>query len=419
VKALIFGILFSLTANAARLSDYSHYEFDVRFTNPECREYFYTKPVDSVGGERLKAKPKNAFCTFSDAAKSSSKPESVQYKLLSWIKSSETKEVFFSSLSFSNSAVRAELCRAAERGVKIRFVLDQNTELKEADALAKCGRDGAHPEYVLRGGGEGTGYSHSKFFIFNPQSKDMIRIIFSSGNVSSGTALHHEAWNFVRTSVESHLAQKQICLMDTLWENEDSSKRGFMRLFKECLSQIETPEEEDIQMRVSPFDGDEIAEYLRRELAQSRRLYVMAHRFSMTALVDGISARLKKRLPVQFISDDDLYWAGNGNFPENRNTLLEWNIVDRLMGQGMEARFVETNHWANLFQHNRMIVFDRELLIGSANWTNAGLRENFESFYMVQIPSVVRAYAEQFEYLWGNIATAVDDLPQENVQPRM
>src|SRR6185295_8973765 len=47
-------------------------EYSVLFTNPLCKKYSYPadKEVVSNGGERLLAKPENAFCAPSDAVPS-------------------------------------------------------------------------------------------------------------------------------------------------------------------------------------------------------------------------------------------------------------------------------------------------------------------------------------------------------------
>ena len=123
--------------------DYKSYE--VLFTNPLCRTYEYDTPVETVDGEEtLARKPKNVFCTkAADFGNSASRPISPQFRLLEWIKGlGAGDEVFLAYLSFSNSAMGGELCKAAQRGVKVTFVLDAPTDLSPSIGATTSAHDG-------------------------------------------------------------------------------------------------------------------------------------------------------------------------------------------------------------------------------------------------------------------------------------
>ena len=47
------GLLLTLDASAVRLQDIEDYSYDVRFTNPVCREYRYKKEVYSENGSYI------------------------------------------------------------------------------------------------------------------------------------------------------------------------------------------------------------------------------------------------------------------------------------------------------------------------------------------------------------------------------
>lgn len=82
------------------------------------------------------------------------------------------------------------------------------------------------------------------------------------------------------------------------------------------------------------------------------------------------------------------------------------------------VRWLETNHQARLFQHNKFIVFDRRsVLLGAGNFTTDAFTKNYENFYMVRIPSVVARFRDQFELFWNDLATEAARMPIRNVSP--
>ena len=82
-SAAFAGLLgFANEGVGARLADDPAFRYEVRFTNPECREYRYREEVKSVSGERLRAKPRGAYCTGADTARSADRPESPFTKIV-------------------------------------------------------------------------------------------------------------------------------------------------------------------------------------------------------------------------------------------------------------------------------------------------------------------------------------------------
>ncbi len=54
---LVIALAYAAQSFAAKLSDYTPYDFEVLFTNPVCSEYKYDRPVYAEDGSLLKAKP--------------------------------------------------------------------------------------------------------------------------------------------------------------------------------------------------------------------------------------------------------------------------------------------------------------------------------------------------------------------------
>jgi HKD family nuclease len=81
---------------------------------------------------------------------------------------------------------------------------------------------------------------------------------------------------------------------------------------------------------------------------------------------------------------------------------------------------METNNNAHYLHHNKFITFTtpqgEAAFAGAGNLTGTAFTDNFENFYWITIPHVVKAMKDQHEHLWS-LATPSDNLPATNVQP--
>ena len=124
-----------------RLADYTPYKYEVLFTDPECGVYKYkaTAQIKTKSGKPLIQKPENVYCKNRyDLSRSGSRSGSPQFRIIEWINDSATKEIFFTYLSFKNTAVKSALCAAAKRGVKIKFVISSTADKTAAQELVAC-----------------------------------------------------------------------------------------------------------------------------------------------------------------------------------------------------------------------------------------------------------------------------------------
>jgi len=178
-----------------KLVDYKPFKYEVLFTDPVCGVYKYNTDVYSQSGKKLTQKPENVYCKNKyDLKRSGERPQSPQYRLVQWVNelaqsSSSEKEIFFTYLSFRNKAVKEALCSAAKSGVKINFVISVTEDQTAAQELVACNPNLVHMK--TRGMEGGLGYAHNKFLIINPNSKREFKIVFSSGNMTSGPVIHH------------------------------------------------------------------------------------------------------------------------------------------------------------------------------------------------------------------------------------
>ena len=71
--------------------------------------------------------------------------------------------------------------------------------------------------------------------------------------------------------------------------------------------------------------------------------------------------------------------------------------VDRLRGAGIAVREDRSHH----HMHHKYALFDRKtLMTGSYNWTRTAADHNRENIIVVETPTLVRAFRDNFEELW-------------------
>jgi hypothetical protein len=418
----VLMVMGSMHSEAVKLSDYKPYKFEVLFTNPVCDTYKYDRPVIAVSGKTLTNKPQNVYCKPGDEDRSTERPNAPQYRLKEWIEASDTKEIHLAYLSFSSPAIRESLCKAARNGVKLRFVLDGDEKTdtnKNAESLKKCG-DKAKVETYYRGETGGLGYAHNKIMVINPGA-ETVKVVFSSGNLSTGTSTNHENWNFVTTSGKSYFAAAHKCVIESMITGGDS-KENFKAKLNDCRSKIEAPPESDIKTFFSPVDGRAALKAIATQGERSDLLEAMSHRFSGD-MAKLFAKLLSDKKEIHFILDDDIYWAMKLKKDVGRNMSIEaYRIYSGLIDKGMNTRFLETNQNVYQLQHNKFVIFSEKgkgtaVFNGAGNFTSAAFNKNFENFYLITVPEVIEAYKKQYAKYFNEMATTSENMPRDYVLP--
>jgi hypothetical protein len=414
-----------LSANswAVKLSDLKPFKFEPLFTNPVCETYSYDRPIITVNGTSVTSKPKNVYCKPSDEAASVARDTAPQFRIVEWVLDKDTKELYLAYLSFSSKNVTAALCTAVKNGVKVSIVLDGGMDNANpvlnpaAESLKKCGENLVTVTY--RGTTEGLGYAHNKILMVNPGAK-IAKILFSSGNMTSGTSINHENWNFITTSGESYFAQAHKCVVEGMIEAGDT-KTNFAKFLNDCRGKIKAEEETDIQVFFSPVDGAKALAKIKEAGNKAKSIEAMSHRLS--GQIAGIFMKLlEDKKPVKFILDDDIYWSAQRKEDIGRNTSIEaLKIYKDLINKGMDTKFLQTNQSVFQLQHNKFMIFNFErggaVFNGAGNFTTAAFTKNFENFYYITIPEVVEVYNKQYDLYYNKMATSEDDMPRDYVLP--
>ncbi len=419
----------------SRLVDYSPYKYEVLFTDPHCGVYKYKADalVKTKSGKLLLQKPENVYCKNKyDLQRSGNRPESPQFRLIEWIDDVNTKEIFFTYLSFRNRAVKAALCAAAQRGVKVKFVMSSTEDKTTADDLVACSPENV--QMKARGMEGGLGYAHNKFFIVNPNSEKEFKIVFSSGNLTSGVVIHHENWNFVTTHALSHFAKAHVCAMNAEWDDTAGrSRKEYIASIQKCRSEITAPEEQDIKVFFVPGEGEPKSGSAKKTAVDylldgtegfpgvntAKKIWIGCHRFLYSTLLAALKSRMasKNKPELKIVADDDTYYvAKDPSFVGGSTQPAEWFHMENLEKLGAKVKLMETNSDEHQLHHSKYLIFADEkefkaVLTGSANLTGAAFKTNWENTYYVMIPEVVKAFADHYEYTWTKLATSATELP--------
>ncbi len=287
-------------------------------------------------------------------------------------------------------------------------------------------------------------------------SADTVHMVFGSGNLSSGTHLHHENWHFAEIARESYFVQNHVCLIDALLDpTEDSTrgKGGFRNAMSDCRAQITAQPEEDLQAFFVPAleDRSRIRAIMQMEMLQAGSVDIAAHRFSWRQMLDAIEFQFQDRdnFEARLVTDDDTYWLQplvGAPAVVGFNTENEAVEISALIEAGGGAtgdfdddsrfavKFMETNHRSFLLHHNKFMIFRNDagqatsVIYGAANFTGTGFNDNLENIYFTTRPEIVGAFDHQFARFWGDSAvtaqdpeppraTAPADMPFEDIVP--
>ncbi len=423
-------ILFLLTINAhgKSIKDYAYYKYDLSFTNPICSEYSYDQAMISNNGNELASKPKNVYCKKGDKSFNENRSDNPHGLLKALISSPDLKSIFLTFLSFSNSDIAKSLCHAISRGVEVTFIIDSNNEdrdygREELDFIANCAppAGGKKAVTLFRGNRGGLGYAHNKIIMADyKENNDKTTIVFSSGNMSSGTTLHHENWHFLTTSKESYFYQAHDCVRQGMLDENISSRRAkFKKFLKGCRDNISVKEEDDIKTYFVPSDGKIAMDNILMNMKKASSVDIAVHRFTHPDLINGLVA---KKDAVRFISDDDLYWTGIKRGTVGSNMIFEYYNLEKIQKSGAKIKFMETNEGARLLHHNKFIIFNyedqsRAVHTGAGNFTKAAFSKNFENYYFITIPEITQKFARQYHFMFDIQASSTQEMPNEYVLP--
>lgn len=426
MKLLVLSLLvLTNSVFAVSLKDYKPYQYEVLFTNPECALYSYDGALKTNDGDKVNSKPKNVYCKNDDQDSQYKRETSPHNRIVDFITDTKTKEIFLAYLSFSNEDIISKLCSALKKKVKMTLIIDEGMRTRGGqklfDTFTKCaGGDKKLFIGEFRGGKKGLGYAHNKIIIINPKSKNTVKIVYGSGNMSTGTNLHHENWHFVTTNIKSYFAQSHLCVMNGMLKAGDS-KKNFISFMATCRAEINSEEEEDIKVFFVPGEGERAMAFIKKAFRYSKTIDMAAHRFTNKDIMAEMMKATEKGKKVRFVVDDDIYWSGVLKKTIGLNMLMEYYNVNKVRMAGTDVRYMETNQGQYQLHHNKYFIFNSNssgsVFTGAGNMTKAAFTKNFENFYYITIPEVVESFNKQYTKIWTELATPYEKMPTELVMP--
>lgn len=437
-RFLIAGLLLASQASlAVSIKDYTPYNYEVYFTNPICKEYKYDEAVYSNDGSYLSSKPKNVYCKSSDDVLNANRETSPQYQLVKLVNDKDVNEMFLTFLSFSNKTVTNAICDAIEdRNLKVTVIVDSKnldrpgSTTKNVEKISKCraknlqdGEQANIPKTMYRGNKGGFGYAHNKIIIANYKSNpEKVKIVYGSGNMSSGAILHHENWHFVTTNINSYFVQAHYCVKEGMINITDK-KSNYKKFINKCRKNISAEEETDITFYIVPTDGAPALKRITKAMKKAVTIDGAAHRITHPAIWEGLAkASADDKKKVRFVVDDDIYWTGKRNIMTGSNNFSEFANVMKMVKANVDVRYMESNQNQRMLHHNKYLIFNYadgsgSVHAGAGNFTKAAFTKNFENYYFINLPEVVEIFRKQYEHKFNDLATSYDKMPKTYVNP--
>ncbi len=397
----------------------------------------------------------NAWCKRSNKAEASKKA-GIDERLKELVFNPYYKSISMAYFSFSNSKlINDVLCKAAQQRkgdlkinlfidsreyVETTTIIDEKTvkvrHLKPGSNVDRLNKCSEHITVVGRGkgpfGSSGAHLLHIKVILASPlkvnkplhmlsdaSNSDLFtegsqpRVFFtsSSANMSgSGTSLHFENWLMFDDQIGSHLAQSQFCLFFGLQNATGKKPRiSFAKNYKSCVQKIKATPQMGLQFFAVPHVNKIPKPYpALRSLLESAHSEVLVaiHRLTTGKMTLPLLVAANNGAQVKIIYDDDTLWAGKYGGPKIVRASHPDVKQHRALraSENVETLYMETNNNIGQLHHNKFIVIDNHTLFqGAGNFTatalNAGVKGNYEQFYIITVPEIVNAYRQAWRRL--------------------
>ena len=119
-------------------------------------------------------------------------------------------------------------------------------------------------------------------------------------------------------------------------------------------------------------------------------------------IAEALRSAVARGVDVSLVMDDDVI-TGESEVPGVRE------FYDSELKQsvsGMKVQFLVTNAKEFQLMHNKFLVMENvdgsktRVFSGAGHFTDAGLHDNYENFYLSQNDTLSKKYADLFGYLW-------------------
>lgn len=76
----------------------------------------------------------------------------------------------------------------------------------------------------------------------------------------------------------------------------------------------------------------------------------------------------------------------------------------KLGENGIAKRSKQPNKVDCLMHHKFIIIDNKKIILGSLNWTVAGIRQNYENTFLTNQQEFIEPFREEFQRLWNNFS---------------
>ena len=146
------------------------------------------------------------------------------------------------------------------------------------------------------------------------------------------------------------------------------------------------------------------------------KIYGAMQHFLHYGIAEALRSAVSRGVDVSLVMDDDVI-TGESEVPGVRQ------FYDSELKQsvsGMKVQFLVTNAKEFQLMHNKFLVMEERRrqqdarVLGRRYFTDAGLHDNYENFYLSQNDTLNKKYADLFGYLWPRSVTEQQATPPAN-----
>lgn len=266
------------------------------------------------------------------------------------------------------------LINAYKRGIKVRMVIDSDTNKKESvQLLRKSGIT------VVDDQGR-TAFMHNKFAIV-----DKTIVWTGSFNLTDSASWKH-CDNAIKINNE-YLAQNYIAEFEEMFVGLNFGKRSpknvenkIVRIGNKFVKTFFAPEEDVVDGIISEIEK------------AKTDIKFMAYSFTHEKIAEAVIKRAKKGVKVSGVFE----FLGSGSVQTNA-------IYNTLLQSGAELYTYKSPNSSTSFMHHKVFIIDgKTVSTGSFNFTHSASNENDENMLVIHSFDTAKEYTDEFERLKEN-----------------
>jgi len=275
-------------------------------------------------------------------------------------------------------AITQALTKAAQRGVKIRYIYDlpydtTNVHYKDNNIIINLASESTSDK--TKSPTQSNMLMHNKFFIFDKKT------VFTGSMNISPTGLSGYDVNDVIIISSKEIAELYTKEFEQMLNGKFHTSKNKLNLqnhFKLMNSEVE--------IYFSPKDK---ASTRIVELIKNAKSYVYIPTFLITHnnISNALIQAKQRGVDVRIIID-----ANSTNTRNSKHAILRHNGI-----------LLKTENYAGKLHSKMMIIDDEYLITGSMNFSNSGENKNDENLLIIKNSKIAKAHKDFFLYLWTMI----------------